>query len=239
MLDLKFIRTHPDVVRAAIRDKAEPLDLDDLLAADATVLRLSRALQQLQEQRNENAKLIPRASPDERATLVERGRAVASEIAAHKPQLDQAQARLRELQLLTPGIPAEHAPRGESEAHNVVVRAWGEAPRFGHRARDHVELLQKNGWYELERVAKIAGSRSYALRGEAVLLELAVLRFALDAMVARGFTPISVPSFAHRARRCLPHRDVGGDAQLTAQRRDPERGRVAGPLRGDLLLLPA
>ena len=98
--------------------------------------------------------------------------------------------------LLVPGVPASAAPRGASEADNVQVRTWGTPREFSFKPLDHVELLQKNGWYELDRIAKVAGSRSYALKGQAVLLEQNILRLALDTMVEKGFTPLSVPSFA-------------------------------------------
>jgi seryl-tRNA synthetase len=199
MLDLKFIRENPDVVRAAVRDKRAPLDVDELLAADQAVLAVTRSLQELQEKRNQTSKLTPKASPEERPKLIEQGRAIGEEIAQLKPKLEEAQAKLKSLLLLTPAIPAKEAPRGASEEDNVVVRTWGQAPSFSFKPLDHVELLQKNGWFELERIAKVAGSRSYALRGAAVLLEQSVLRFALDTMVERGFTPMSVPSFAHEA----------------------------------------
>jgi seryl-tRNA synthetase len=199
MLDLKFIRENPGVVRDAIRDKRAPLDLDELLSADQKVLNLTRDLQELQEERNRNAKLVPKSPADEKPKLIERGREIGTEITALKPKLDEAQAKLRELLLLTPAIPAKEAPRGESEADNVLVRTWGTPPSFSFKPLDHVELLQKNGWYELERIAKIAGSRSYGLRGAAVLLEQSVLRFALDTMIGRDFTPMSVPSFANEA----------------------------------------
>ncbi|HEY3667394.1 MAG TPA: serine--tRNA ligase [Polyangiaceae bacterium] len=199
MLDLKFIRENPAAVRDAIRDKRAPLDLDELLSVDQTVLNLNRDLQELQEERNRNAKLVPKAPPAEKPQLIERGREIGAQIVALKPKLDEAQAQLKQLLLITPGIPAKEAPRGESEADNVVVRTSGTPPSFSFKPLDHVELLQKNGWYELERIAKIAGSRSYGLRGMAVLLEQSVLRFALDTMIERGFTPMSVPSFANEA----------------------------------------
>jgi seryl-tRNA synthetase len=199
MLDLKFIRDNPALVRDAIRDKHAPVDLDDLLSVDQTVLNLTRELQELQEERNRNAKLVPKASAEEKPQLIARGREIGTEMGALKPKLDEAQAKLRQLLLVTPGIPAKEAPRGESEADNVVVKTWGTPPSFSFKPLDHVELLQKNGWYELERIAKVAGSRSYGLRGTAVLLEQSVLRFALDTMIARGFTPMSVPSFATEA----------------------------------------
>ena len=199
MLDLKQIRENPDLVRRAIADKRVALDLDELLAADQKVLGLSRSLQELQEKRNHNAKLIPKASATERPELIAEGRRIGDEIAALKPASDAAEAKLRDLLLLVPNFPAESAPRGASEADNVVVKTVGEPTRFDFAPLDHVALLEKNGWADLARVAKVAGSRSYALKGDAVLLEQSLLRFALDRLVERGFTLMSVPSFASEA----------------------------------------
>ncbi|HXK18207.1 MAG TPA: serine--tRNA ligase [Polyangiaceae bacterium] len=199
MLDLKQIRENPEAVRRAIVDKRVTLDLDALLAADQSVLALGRQLQELQERRNGNAKLIPKASAEDRPILIAEGRRIGEEIAAMKPAIDAADAALRDFLLLVPNIPADNAPRGASEADNVVVKTVGEPPRFDFAPLDHVALLDKHGWADLARVAKVAGSRSYALKGDGVLLEQSLLRFALDRLVERGFTPMSVPSFASEA----------------------------------------
>jgi seryl-tRNA synthetase len=199
MLDLKQIRENPDLVKRAIADKRLSLDLDALLEADKAALALARQLQELQEKRNQNAKLIPKATATERPDLIAEGRRIGDEIAALKPAIDAADVALRDLLLLVPNIPAESAPRGASEADNVVVKTVGEPTRFDFTPLDHVALLDKNGWADLPRVAKVAGSRSYALRGDGVLLEQSLLRFALDRLVERGFTLMSVPSFANEA----------------------------------------
>lgn len=199
MLDLKQIRDNPEQVKRAIADKRLSLDLDALLAADQSALTLARKLQELQEQRNGNAKLIPKATAAERPGLIAEGRRIGDEIAAMKPAIDAADAALRDFLLLVPNIPADSAPRGASEADNVVVKTVGDLPRFDFAPLDHVALLEKHGWADLARVAKVAGSRSYALKGDGVLLEQSLLRFALDRLVERGFTPMSVPSFANEA----------------------------------------
>jgi len=199
MLDLKQIRENPEQVRRAIADKRLSLDLDALLVADQSALALARKLQELQELRNGNAKLIPKASAEERPAFIAEGRRIGEEIAAMKPAIDAADVALRDFLLLVPNIPAESAPRGASEADNVVVKTVGEPPRFDFAPLDHVALLEKHGWSDLPRVAKVAGSRSYALKGDGVLLEQSLLRFALDRLVERGFTPMSVPSFASEA----------------------------------------
>jgi seryl-tRNA synthetase len=199
MLDLKFIRENPAAVQQAIDDKHLSLDLSLLLAADARSSGLARALQELQERRNQNASSIPKASADARAALIVEGRKIGAEIAELKPAVAEAESALQSLLLQVPNLPAQAAPRGRSEEDNVVVKTWGEPRSFDFTPRDHVALLEHNGWAELERVAEVAGSRSYALRGAAVLLEQSLLRFALDKLVEAGFTPVSVPSFASEA----------------------------------------
>jgi seryl-tRNA synthetase len=197
MLDLNQIRENPDAVARAIADKRVALELGDLLAAADKVQELTRAQQVLQERRNQNAKLIPKASAEERPQLIAEGRKIGDELSGMKPAIDAAEAALRDWLLKVPNIPADSAPRGASEADNVVVKTVGEQTRFDFTALDHVALLEKNGWADLPRVAKVAGSRSYALKGDGVLLEQSLLRYALDRLVERGFTPVSVPSFAN------------------------------------------
>lgn len=196
MLDLRDIRENPERVRRAIADKRVALDLDQLLAAAEKVQALTRAQQLLQEKRNKNAKLIPSASAADRPQLIQEGRKIGEELAQLKPDMDAAEAELTSWLLKVPNIPAESAPRGASEADNVVVKVVGEPTRFDFAPLDHVALLEKHGWSDLPRIAKVAGTRSYALKGAAVLLEQSLLRFALDRLVERGFTPVSVPSFA-------------------------------------------
>ena len=196
MLDIRLIREQPELVRAAIRDKHVALDLDELLRADADARRLQSELEGLQRQRNENARNVKAAAGDDRPALIQRGRDIGASIDRVAPDLERARARLRELMLLVPQIPAADAPRGETADDNVEVARWGEIAEPTFALRDHVELLRLHGWAELDRIGRIAGSRSYALRGTGALLELSILRFAADKLVAKGFTLMAVPSFA-------------------------------------------
>lgn len=196
MLDIKLIRQEPERVRQAVIDKGVALDLDAVIALDVEVRRHIGELEALQRQRNENAKAIPSASPADRPALIARGREIGARVDAIKPEFARTEAELRELLLLVPQIPAADAPRGTSDKDNVEVKRWKEPATPGFPLRDHVALLKLHGWAELDRIGRIAGSRSYALRGLGVLLELSLLRFAVDKLVARGFVPMSVPSFA-------------------------------------------
>jgi seryl-tRNA synthetase len=104
----------------------------------------------------------------------------------------EEQLRIKLLDL--PNIPSPDVPSGLSDADNVELRRVGEPRVFGFEPRDHVDLGMAHDLLDTERAGRIAGSRTYFLKNEGALLELAVLRFALDHMVAKGFTPMLVPN---------------------------------------------
>lgn len=196
MLDLKFIRENPDVVREAARLKRTGLDVDELLTADRSLLELKKKNQALNEEKNANAKKMKGATPSEREGIIARGREIGSEIDALKPMTEAAERRLQDLMYLVPMIPSPEAPIGPDDSGNVEVRQWGKKPEFSFTPKDHVDLLNQHDWADLERIGKVAGSRSYALKGEMVLLEMSLIRFSLDKLASKGFQLISVPAMA-------------------------------------------
>lgn len=194
MLSRAYIRTHPDAVRQAIHDKQVDLDLDELLMLDQRVRELETQQRELQEQRNKLSKAFASVSPEQREALAAQSRAVSKGIEDLKPQRDMAEQRLQELLWLVPNIPIPTAPRGAGDEANVVIRTWGEPPAFDFDPKDHVEILERHHWAEFERVAKVAGSRAYALRGEVARLELALHLLTIDKLTAAGFTLVTLPA---------------------------------------------
>ncbi len=194
MLDRRFIRDHPDTVREAARDKGIDLDVDELLQADKTVRNLQHELDDAQAQRKSSAKEFTRADEARRAELRAAQVELDGRLRQLRDELAEASAHLQDLLLRTPTIPWEGAPVGPDEAANVTIRTWGERPAFGFQPLDHVELLEERGWAEFARARKVAGERAYALRGDAVLLERALHSYAIDMLLNRDFTVISVPS---------------------------------------------
>jgi seryl-tRNA synthetase len=195
MLDIKLIRQQPEMVKQAIRDKRIELDLDELLRIDAEQRRLRTELDELQRQRNQTQSAVKSADPQTRAELIQRGRELAAKSDETRAKLAGVDTQVRELMLLVPQIPAADAPRGASDADNVEVKRWGTPRPKEPWLRDHVDLLKLHGWAELDRIAQVAGSRSYALRSWGAVLEMSVLRYAVDKLMAKGFTPMAVPSF--------------------------------------------
>lgn len=199
MFDLKWIRQNPEQVRKAILLKKVQLNLDDLLNADQKLLEIRRRLQLLEEQKNTTAKAVPKASADERKNLILRGKELNTEIENLKPQVQSAEDELEKYLWLMPLLPSPHAPIGISDEENLEVKKWGTPRNFSFKPRDHVELLALNNWADLERVAHVSGTRSYALKNELVLLEMALHRFAMDRLRAKGFTLITVPAVARES----------------------------------------
>lgn len=196
MLDLRFIRDNPETVRRAIEVKGVSLDLDELLSLDRELTARKQQVEAMQAERNANAKLVPKATPEERPALIQKGKDLGEELKAQEPALRAQEEQLRQLLLRVPNIPHAGVPVGKDDTENVELRREGQLPTFSAAPLDHVELLEKQGWSDPERVARVSGSRSYLLKGEAVMLEMAVLTFALDFLSARGFTPLSTTALA-------------------------------------------
>lgn len=198
MLDLEFIVQHPDVVKRAIEVKNVDLNLDDLLRKNDEAKSLLGQVEELRHERNVLSKRAGKADSSDRDGLIEQSRAVGAKLKELEPDLREKQDVVRQLLLRVPNIPGEDEPVGPDEASNVVLRTWSEPPEFGFKPRDHVEILERNNW-TVPEIGNLAGSRSYALRGELALLEMSLWRFALDYMVGQGFTPIGLPSMAREA----------------------------------------
>ncbi len=196
MLDLKFIRENKDILTQAIKEKGSSLDIDALLEADKLVTSLKSEIQDLQATRNSHSKKIPVASAEERPALIEEGRKIGKDLDARKPALQEAEDKLNSMLYLVPSIPHPDAPKGVGEDDNVEIKNSGDKPKLSFKPLDHVDLLLKNGWAEFEKIATICGSRSYSLRNEMVLLEMAVHRMAMDKLLDKGFNLVTTPSLS-------------------------------------------
>ncbi len=193
MLDIQFIRQNADQVRAAIRNKGFDLDLDDLLAADKGRREATAAIEQERARKNELSALIPKAGKDERPKLVEEAKQVRTRIEELEPRLAEVQRRFQELMLRVPNVPRPEVPIGRGEEDNVEIRRVGEPRKFDFTPKDHVELMKGLGLIDWDGPRKYAGGRSYALVGDGALLEMAVLRLAVDTLIERGMKLVAPP----------------------------------------------
>jgi seryl-tRNA synthetase len=193
MLDIQFIRNCADEVRAAIRNKGLDLSLDDLLAADKQRRESTTELEQSRARKNELSSLIPKASKEDRPKLVEEAKQVRAEIERLEAKLGEVQATYQELMLRVPSVPRPEVPIGKGEANNVEVKRVGQPRHFDFAPKDHVELMTSLGLVDWDGPRRFAGGRSYALVDDGALLELSVVRLAVDELIARGMTLVVPP----------------------------------------------
>ena len=183
MIDLRAARADPDAFRTALARKGAAEIFDELLAADRAVREVQPRVEELRAAR----KLKGKPTPEQLAEL-ER---IKEELQSLEHELAAAETRRKELLERVPNPPDEATPDGSSEEDAVEIRRVGEPPSFGFPVKDHVELAA--GGIELERAAKVSGSRFAYRIGDVALLELALYRFALDRLVTRGFSPVLPP----------------------------------------------
>ena len=196
MLGLEFIKANREAVERAIRDKGVELDLDALLALDGEVRALKTEIEALRAERNAISAQFPKAAPEEKAELGRKAKEAGARASALEGQLGGKESELSALMLRLPGIPYDGAPVGPDESFNAVVRKVGDPPQFGFEPLDHVALVEKNGWADLQRVTQVSGSRTYCLKGRLALLEMKLMAWALERIAASGFDPITVPAIA-------------------------------------------
>ncbi|MGD9129106.1 MAG: serine--tRNA ligase [Candidatus Woesebacteria bacterium] len=197
MLDINYIRENPDAVKKACRDKQLKEELvDELLESDKQRRDLLSEVQVIRQKVNQNADEIKKLVHDgaePSAEQVKNGKKLKAELKSKEPALKKIEADFEELLLAIPNVPAVEVPIGPDESGNQVVRTVGEFPKFDFKAKNHDELMLNLDLLDTKRAVKIAGFRGYFLKNEAVLLEQAILNYALDLMIKKDFTPMTVP----------------------------------------------
>jgi seryl-tRNA synthetase len=193
MLDIQFIRQNAEAVRSAIKNKRLDVDLDDLLSADRARREATTTLEQKRARKNELSALIPKAGKDDRSSLVDEAKRVRADIERLEPELAETQRTFQDLMLRIPSIPRPEVPVGKGEEDNVEIKRVGKPRDFGFAPKDHVELMSSLGMVEWDGPRRFAGGRSYALVGDGALLEMAVLRLAVDTLIERGMKLVVPP----------------------------------------------
>ncbi|MFE7574487.1 serine--tRNA ligase [Streptomyces sp. NPDC057521] len=197
MIDLRLIREDPDRVRASQRNRGEDIALvDALLSADERRRSSGAAFDELRSEQKSLGKLIPKASPEERAALLTRAEQLKADVKAADAAQDEADAETRNLLLRLGNIVHPDVPVGGEEDF-VVLETHGTIRDFGaegFQPKDHLELGEALGAIDMERGAKVSGSRFYYLTGVGALLELALVNAAIAQATEAGFTPMLTPT---------------------------------------------
>ncbi|MBO7644733.1 MAG: serine--tRNA ligase [Alphaproteobacteria bacterium] len=192
MLDLKFIRENPDIVKNACKVKNFPDVVDDILSLDIRVRELKTITQTKTAEKNKISREIPTSS--DKATLVAKSKQISEEIANDMAELAEKETVLIDLLHRVPQIPDASAPVGADESANIEVKRVGAPREFDFTPRPQWELLEMNGWWMPEKIAGICGTRVYALTGELAELSLAVQTYVIQKLIGKGFKYIECPS---------------------------------------------
>jgi seryl-tRNA synthetase len=208
MLDIRFIRNNPDVVRADLKKRMdeEKLEwLEDLLQKDKEYRQLLQEVEKLRSERNKITKEIADSMKKGEKQKAEELKKKAAEI---PERIKEAEKRMEEIQekvkfylMRLPNILHESVPQGKDENDNVVVRTWGTPKKkedYGFELKSHVDLLPILNGAELEKAAEVSGARFYYLKNDLVLLDMAIQRMVMDMMVKKGFIPIYPPFMLKR-----------------------------------------
>jgi seryl-tRNA synthetase len=185
VIDLRAARQDPDAFRTALARKGAADAFDELLEADRAVLDVQPRVEELRAKR----KLKGKPSAEQLAELEQ----LKVELQRLEEQLSAAEATRSDLLARVPNPPAEDTPDGFTEEDAVEVRRVGDPPAFDFPVKDHLDLAQTLGWIDMERAAKVSGSRFAYRVGDLALLELSLYRYALDRLVQKGFTVVLPP----------------------------------------------
>ena len=197
MLDLRYVRENPKAVAENCRNRGVVADIDLVVKLADRRSGLIQELNELKHQQNQLAKSVGgERDPERRKYLIAESRRMKEAIPERETELQMVERRLREEMLKIPNMTHPDSPIGKDDTENVELKRVGEIPTFDFEPRDHVELGEALGIIDFEAGTKVAGTKFYFLRADAVLLELGLVRYALDMLIERGYEPTITPDLA-------------------------------------------
>lgn len=195
MLDIQFIRANKDVVKAAVAAKNLSLDIDALLAKDQERIKLLQDLEELKSLKNDINDLIQQSkTPEERAEVIAKGKEIKVKTDELEPRFLQVKQEFDVFMAQVPNIISPDTPLGKSDAENIEVEKHGDIPKFDFTPRTHIELGKMLDILDLERGTKVSGYRGYYLKNDGMLLVMGVMLYAIQKLVAKGYTPMIPPT---------------------------------------------
>jgi len=203
MLDIKLIRDNSDLVRSNLMKRGDPENLkmlDELIDSDRKWRQLLTRLNELRHERRlittEIAALKKKGKDAEKE--LSKAKDIDTEITTLENQVNECEEKVRYYLMRLPNLLHESVPTGKDESGNVPIRTWGDTPKFSFPVKDHIDLGLSLGIIDIERAGKVAGARFFYLKREGVLLDMALMSFALEEMVKKNYTPVEPPFLMRR-----------------------------------------
>lgn len=203
MLDIKLIRENPELVKNNLKKRGDPENLqmlDELVDFDKKWRQYLTELNELRHERRlitaEVAALKKkRKEADKELT---KAKAIDTKITTIEKQLNECEEKVHYYVMRLPNLLHESVPFGKDDSDNVPIRTWGGIPKFSFKPKDHIDLALNLGIMDIERAGKIAGARFFYLETDGVLLDMALMSFALEEMVKKGYKPVEPPFLMRR-----------------------------------------
>ena len=192
MLDIKYIRENAEGIKEAAINKNIKIDIDRLLKIDEQRRGLQTKIDDARAKRNELAKSAKGGRPSDEQIAA--GKKIKEEVISLENELKAIDGEYMDIMVKVPVIPAADVPVGKSEAENVEIFRSQEPPAFDFKIKDHIELGKDLDIIDMEKGAKVAGYRGYYLKNEGVSLTMALMLFALEKLIQKGFTPVIPPT---------------------------------------------
>jgi seryl-tRNA synthetase len=193
MIDIKLVRENPQLFKGGAKAKRFDVDIDQLLALDIKILSAKQILQDIATEKNRIGKEIPKMQGDDKQKVLAEMAKLKEKETALNDELKNLQPVFDALMLEVPQPPAPEVPLGMDDTQNVELYKKGEVRKFDFEPKDHIQLGVSLDMIDVERGVRLAGARNYFLTGDGATLHRAVMNFAMDFMISRGYTPMMVP----------------------------------------------
>ncbi len=182
MLDIKYIEENKEEVKKSCQLRNVDCDIDRLLKRNKERVKLLQEVEGLNSQKNQLNDQIKSAADEDRNKLIEQGKGIKERLSEKEPQLKKLEKDFFQMMNKVPNVLSEEVPVGKDDTENVVMRKVGEPTKFDFEPKDHVDLGQALGIIDIKTAAEVSGARFNYLKGEAALLQFAIVQFAFGAI---------------------------------------------------------
>jgi seryl-tRNA synthetase len=200
MLDIRLVRENPDIIRENLkrRGNSDYLGyLDRLVEADKNWREILGESEKLKAERNKLSAQIAKGGDKE--AILKQTQQLKADVEKKDKAAEQFSKEVRDLLLRIPNLLHESVPFGKDSRDNIEIRKWGKPPEFSFKPKDHFTIAKKLGLIDTERASKVSGAGFYYLKNELVLLDYAIMGYALDFLMKKGFTPVEPPYMINKA----------------------------------------
>ena len=197
MIDVKELKTRYDEIAKNIKDRYMNVDLDKIVKDQEERAALLLEVENLRSKRNETAqKMKQKLDNETRQLYIQEGKEIKEALAEKEARLTVLDEQFKKEVMTIPNYASPEAPIGKEDKDNLAIKFYGEPTRFSFKAKDHVQLGEELDILDFDKGAKVSGQKFYYIKNKAVILQMALERYAMDIVVKHGFTPFITPDVA-------------------------------------------